>query len=208
VWPPPGGPRPGDIVALAGTPGLCADRATVQGQMMRYIADTIGRFVGAIKETGVPELDDAIEARLQAAGRLLGIARRRARLSQQDLATRARVAERTVRRIEHGEAALLNSYWSLARVLGLPPDWFVQAHDLLDEQEAAEQGAWLAEEALERLGRTGWFGPEALAFLREYVAFTTADGGPGGAADMAAAGYRSMLVRSRAEATLRAARRR
>lgn len=154
------------------------------------------------------ELDEEIAARLAAAGRLLRDVRRGARLSQRALAARAGINERTVRRIEGGSAALLNSYWPLADVLGLPLDWFVRPGELAAALDDGETAARTAEASIDALARSGWFGPAAMTYLREYVAFARGHGGPGGPADAFAAGARLTLARSRTEADRRTAWRR
>lgn len=153
------------------------------------------------------DLDAEIVDRLVTAGRLLREVRRAARLSQQDLAARARLNERTIRRIECGEAALINSYWSLAYALGLPADWFVRAHELTGVRSDPEEADRQAEAGLENLTRTGWFGPEAIAYLREYVAFGRDEPGPAGPVEAFASGHRLTLQRSLAEAARRHSRR-
>jgi len=173
---------------------------------MRYSEANGGRFgAGCCEEAGI-ELDDAVQARLKTAGHLLRDVRRKARLSQFGLAARARINERTVRRIERGEAALLNSYWSLAYAQGLPPDWFVRPEELLAARGDGDTAERLAAESLDSLARTGWFGPEAMAYLREYIAFGRDDPGLSGAADAFASGQRLTLRRSRDLAARRAER--
>ena len=154
------------------------------------------------------ELDEEITARLATAGRLLRDVRRSARLSQRALAARAGINERTVRRIEGGNAALLNSYWPLADALGLPLDWFVRPGELAAANDGGESAARAAEANIDALAASGWFGPAAMAYLREYVAFAREHGGPGGPADTFAAGARLTLARGRTEADRRTAWRR
>lgn len=100
-----------------------------------------------------------------AAGRLLAAVRRAARFSQRVLAEQAGVSERTVRRIEAGKSASTESYWAIAHVLGLPPDWFVFPH-----RPDADDAEHLVIDAIDQLSRTGALGPNAIELVRGLAA--------------------------------------
>jgi transcriptional regulator with XRE-family HTH domain len=124
--------------------------------------------------------------RLRAAAELVGATRRGARLSQRELAERAEVSERTVRRIEGAEPASIASYWAVGYVLGLPPDWFVFPQRL--DPDTSTQ---LVTDAVDQLSRAGVIGPNGIALVRE-LASLGLQHGPG-AGESIAAGALSQL---------------
>src|SRR4051812_5627606 len=116
-------------------------------------------------------VDDGFGEQLQAAGRMLERARMHARLSKVHLADLAQIHPRTLRRMETGAPADLASYAAVGSVLGLPPDWFLRAAELVEPASDAARAVRSAERSVETAAATGWYGPEGIALLRDIHGF-------------------------------------
>lgn len=139
--------------------------------------------------------DSLFHAQLKDAGTLLERLRKHAGMTKVRLAEHAGIHPRTIRRIEEGVSADLNSYGAIGHVLGLPPDWFLRAEELLDPADGEVQAVRDAERSVEYAAATGWYGPGGIALIRELHDFAREHPDVDGELEIMSGGWRADLRR-------------